>query len=646
MPRGRAPLVLLSAVAIAALASLSAPAHDAVAAPPAKHAPTLDDYRHFRALSIDVLGRMPTREEIGQMERSGFDLDSWIDHHLDGPAYADRLTRVYMDALRLEPGPAVQHQSDATTLYRVQVQGPDKKPEWIYWRFRQRRAREPIDGEFCFTAEESGLEVDPNRPPKGEAKPISKELLEQRTVLVRPWWLYQDYRHEAPKVRLGEGARMPPSYQPVDGLLKDPDGKPTEVVRVCREEASIADSAPVVLTNRKPPPKDAPLPPGRRRPLPLDTGPAKERAGQTVSCRSRFAAENVAACGCGHALEHCLPSDANQNGGSFTFPNHMALGLDRPFDAARQGTNRTFPLWWSEEAKQIFGRLFREDRDFREVVTGRWTMVNGPLAMFYRSIAPGSCCGPETAFGMIQETAPLFSADAVPPDLLAYETDTWRVVNDRGPRAAGILTTPIFLEKYASPRARAAAIYQAFSCKSFVADNAQLMPSTEPDLTKRAGCKTCHSTLEPLAAYFARIPQGSSVFLPPATFPAVSPACKKDAKGNVPGRCNAFYDPAFADATHGTLRFAYASVEHADGGAAKAAADLVASTDFAACVVSRVAGSFLGRPLGPDDAALEKRLEATFVESGYRTRPLVRAILGADAYRHANNTRTGAPEAP
>ncbi|MGZ5970079.1 MAG: hypothetical protein ACXWP4_20545, partial [Polyangiales bacterium] len=44
----------------------------------------LVEYRHFRALSIDLLGRMPTREEIAAFEADNFDMDAWIDRHLEG----------------------------------------------------------------------------------------------------------------------------------------------------------------------------------------------------------------------------------------------------------------------------------------------------------------------------------------------------------------------------------------------------------------------------------------------------------------------------------------------------------------------------------------------------------------------------------
>lgn len=71
----------------------------------ATRAPTLEDYRHFRAPSIDLRGRVPTRAELAQFEAPDFDLDAWIDQRLVEPAYAERMARIYMDVLRLQVGP-------------------------------------------------------------------------------------------------------------------------------------------------------------------------------------------------------------------------------------------------------------------------------------------------------------------------------------------------------------------------------------------------------------------------------------------------------------------------------------------------------------------------------------------------------------
>ncbi|MEO8553981.1 MAG: hypothetical protein ABI678_28600, partial [Kofleriaceae bacterium] len=93
----------------------------------------LGDYRYFRALSIDLLGRPPSRAELAAFEQPGFDLDGWLEAHLTGDAYAERLRRVYLDALRLEIGPSFQYVPNPVMLRRQQILGPDG-PIYIYFR--------------------------------------------------------------------------------------------------------------------------------------------------------------------------------------------------------------------------------------------------------------------------------------------------------------------------------------------------------------------------------------------------------------------------------------------------------------------------------------------------------------------------------
>ena len=99
---------------------------------------TLPEYRYFRALSIDLVGRAPTREEVDAFAQPTFDLDAWIASHLTGGAYAERLRRVYMDLLRLEVGPSFQFVPPALELRRHEVLGPDG-PVFVYFRRGQRR---------------------------------------------------------------------------------------------------------------------------------------------------------------------------------------------------------------------------------------------------------------------------------------------------------------------------------------------------------------------------------------------------------------------------------------------------------------------------------------------------------------------------
>ena len=637
----RWPLLLCSLVLAAGVAFT----RGASSAPPAVAPRTLDDYRHFRIASIDLLGRMPTRGEVATFERADFDFDRWIEGHLQGPAYVERLTRIYMDLLRLEPN--LNFSPAPAQLFRHEVLQDDGKSVYIYYRQNQRRAEPSIDGEFCFAPDETGVVIRPNAPSVGATpKALPKKLLEARTVLVHPWWLYRDYRSPHPSQRFGESWKDPdPQYRPVETLLNEADGKPTIAVRVCREEAQTQDLGHVHTSGRlKNAPADEKLPGGRSKPPPIDKPFALQHKGEPISCDTRSALENSIDCGCGVGLERCIPNDGNGATNAFYFPNKMPLGPGQPLDLVKQRAERWYPYWWSREAVHFLDDLFEKDRDFRQILVGRQSFVNGPLAQFYKTMQRTSCCGPETAFGMNEELAPLFEPQNVPVDLMPHDVETWRMVPDRGPRAAGILTTSMFLQKYATARARGAVLYNAFLCKSFVAENAQLTPSTEPNLMKRPGCQTCHATLEPLAAYFARIEPSSSVFLPATNFPAVSAACRKDKSGKLNGNCNALYDVAFADDKGATLRSAYGSIAHADAAATGAGQDITKMPEFAECAVQRVASSFLGRPTNADDAPLLTALDKEFVASGFRMKTLVRSIIRSSEYRKANNM-TSAPAA-
>jgi hypothetical protein len=608
---------------------------------------TLADYRDFRALSIDLAGRFPTRDEIAAMERPGFDRKAWIDAHVGTPQYAARLTRIYMDLLRLEVSNAVQVTPPATTLRRIQILGPDKKALYVYYRRGQRRTREATDGEFCLTSAETGLELTGGQAPKGTPVEVKKEVLDAHTVVVHPWWLYRDYVAMSPSKRYGaDWTDFDPSYVPSDKLRKEADGSPTTDVRVCREEAQSTDVGTIYATGRAAPPKGTPPPAPRLRPLPLDDGYAKAHKGEPISCRDGLAVSMSVDCGCGIGLQYCMPGDSDANDpGAFLLPSHSPIGLDASLPLAEQSVSTWYKHWWTEEAEHFLAHLFTDDRDFREVLTAKYTWVDGPLAQYYRATAPAGCCMRERAFGLVEDKEPLFSVSNVPASLFAHDAGTWLYVPDRGPQASGILSMPVFLAKYASRRARAAAVYTAFECKSFVSSDAELMPSTEPNLMIRQGCSSCHATLEPLAAYFSRIEESTSVYLPRAQFPLKNGKCNLQKNGKPAGFCDAFYDPAFADGSTGTLRGAYASADNAEAGMQGIARMVTQSPEFASCAVSRVTSSLIGRQLSRDDDVLVQRLKDVFVRSGYRMKPLVVAILESDAYRNVDNGRSDAPVA-
>jgi hypothetical protein len=595
----------------------------------------------FRALSLDLQGRIPTRAEVASFEKEGFDLDGWIDARLGSPAYAERLRRVYLDALRLQIGRTFQFVPGATTLRRYEVLTEDGQKVVVYFRKGQRRADPLTDGEFCLPKGVTGQTYPSNAAAVGEPKPVPLAALDQATVKVKPWWLYQDYTAKSPSKRYGDGWGGEGSdFQLAPALAFEADGTtPVTEIRVCKEEASTAETGTVYATGLTK--KPATIPEGRFTFPPLDSGFAQKNGGKPISCSIGSALANSADCGCGVGLERCMPGESHSfEPAAFLFPSHAQLGDDTAFDSSKQSPGAWWRYWWGQEAVRFLDHLFAEDRDFREVLTSPTTFVNGPLTRFYRSVSRVTCCGNGINLGYT-DPEPLFDPKVLPP-LLPHQGATWQKVESRGPRASGLLTMPVFLTKYGSRRARAHVLYTAFLCREFVAENVELAPSEEPDLTKRPGCSSCHVALEPMAAYFSRVSESDWTYLPEGAFPTVNPTCKLDSKGAMSTSCRTYYDPAFSDATAGELRGAHASPANAAAGPAGLAAVLTGSPEFASCAVENVASSFLGRPLGVDDEALKQQLTAGFKDGGFRMKKLVAALVKSRAYREANNLNSDA----
>jgi hypothetical protein len=233
---------------------------DAAAAEPA-----LQDYRYFRALSIDLRGRLPTRGEIAAFEQPDFDMDAWIDERLAGPRYAERIRRVYMDLLRLDVGASFNYRPRTMVLRRVTVVGPNGQDLHVYYRQGQRRTRVETDGVFCMTFAETGMKFNPNGTPTPGSgnKTVTQAVLDANTVLVKPWWLYRDYDAATPTDKYDPATwdTEHPGYKPVDGLLTGGNDSPSTRSASARRRRGNPSAA------------RSSLPASRRRPPPARTRP-------------------------------------------------------------------------------------------------------------------------------------------------------------------------------------------------------------------------------------------------------------------------------------------------------------------------------------------------------------------------------------
>ena len=287
----------------------------------------------------------------------------------------------------------------------------------------------------------------------------------------------------------------------------------------------------------------------------------------------------------------------------------MPLGPGMPLDDARQSAQRWFPYWWSREAVHFLDDLFDErPRLPRDPHRARDVRERAARAVL-RTSSAGTAAGPRR-FGMLDETR----AALRPDERAAGSRAAGRRARGRSspiavPHAAGILTMPMFLEKYASARARGAALYNAFLCKSFSPTTTQLTPSdrTEPD--GAAGL------LAPATRRSSRSRRTSRASSPELRVPAAgavsrahTPTCKKDKNGTAERaratRSTTSRSPTTRRDAAERVRLARARRRDAGRGRRRTSPQM---PEFAAVRGARVTSSFLGRPTTPDDEAARSR---------------------------------------
>ncbi|MFO0673028.1 MAG: hypothetical protein U0235_26015 [Polyangiaceae bacterium] len=197
---------------------------------------------------------------------------------------------------------------------------------------------------------------------------------------------------------------------------------------MCREEAQTPERGTLFAPPRADAKKLPPLPAGRETPFPFEDEYARKHRGEPIACTTQLALAASADCGCGQGLERCVPTGYDYNVVFNVAPRAEPVGLAGAVaTAAKHDVAVPRHRFWREEVTRPMSRVFSDDRDVRELVTGRYTYVNGPLSQFYRFVEPGNCCGHErtTSLGMREETDLLVRPDRLPL-LPVNDADTGR----------------------------------------------------------------------------------------------------------------------------------------------------------------------------------------------------------------------------
>jgi hypothetical protein len=325
--------------------------------------------------------------------------------------------------------------------------------------------------------------------------------------------------------------------------------------------------------------------------------------------------QNDPECGCGPDLRWCVVSAAQTQ-----IQQALAGDIDRRVEA-----------------------IVREDRPYLELLTGKTGFVNGPLVHLLRHQTglPGAARLSELPLDL-----------DVLPSLAFTDASTW-VEIDLGAHHSGVLTSPAYLLRFMTNRARANRYYVSFACQPFQPPEGGIPEATSStptlDLAARDGCKYCHAILEPGAAYWGRWTPSGAGHLPAGAYPAYSEECAGCAAGTVVCSevCSKYYLTRVLSSEQEPFVGMLAAYEflddrhafHVEEGPSMLVEETVADGRLPTCVARSTASWLLGREPGGDDDAWVDALASDFVGAGWSYRQLVKAVVLSDAYR----TVGGAP---
>lgn len=350
----------------------------------------------------------------------------------------------------------------------------------------------------------------------------------------------------------------------------------------------------------------------------LTTGVAANvTCGKIAGVNAAGTSVNDKGCGCGPDLRYCLPE---------------------PTSAAAVAM-RTALI---EEPLRIFEQVVRDGQPYFDAFTTRTTQVNGPLAAFYDQLSGADI--PLRASGAIGYTSKVGALPAIP------FTDTTWVPVVRDSIHAGVLTTPGYQLRLPTNRARVNRFYTAFRCEPFVPPAGGLPADMggvpEPNLRIRAGCASCHATIEVAAAHWGRWRTTSTYgYFDPAQIDLGGPFAECKTCTNCSTFCNQYFitpqtstNPDELAAWRGFHRARiYLSDEEAQA-MATGPAGLVDEpgerAKVASCTVRTLAERLFNRTLTDDEVlGWLPEMTAKFAAADYRFAELERMIVASDTYR-------------
>ena len=313
-------------------------------------------------------------------------------------------------------------------------------------------------------------------------------------------------------------------------------------------------------------------------------------------------------CGCGPEMRWCLPDAASAK---------VLSGFEDDLDRR---------VAWMLDSNKSYDAMLTEAPAF----------INGPISHYLRH---------QAQFGGSLQLAPMPFPMLQIPVIDYSASNTWIGIELTSSHS-GALSSPAFLLRFQTNRARASKFSTEFLCDPYVAPSGGLPPTTdeeamEPDLQKRAGCKYCHARLEPTASYWGRFPESGAGLLSKEDYPAFSPECEACAlkTGPCPSLCSKYVTKAEVDseeAYFGWLKQSLFIKPNAlgfiDQGPAALVKRSIVDQKLPMCVTRKMASWLFGRGLHPSESAWLDEVAQNFAVSGLNLRELIRTLATSPMY--------------
>ncbi|NOJ76810.1 DUF1585 domain-containing protein [Myxococcus xanthus] len=293
---------------------------------------------------------------------------------------------------------------------------------------------------------------------------------------------------------------------------------------------------------------------------------------------------------------------------------------------------------FNDEPLRIAESVVQRDEPYFNILTTRRSFMNGTLSEYFRN---------QQGVGVFNVTTP--TAQGAVPAVAYNDTEAWaEYTRDEG--HAGVLTTPSYLYRFPTHRARVNHFYEAFLCKTFAPPPGASSPAPEDacnrenNLAVRCGCNYCHATIEPTGAHWGRYAERSAQFLAPDQFPRYDPKCRDCALNgdtNCGGECSQYimqaYDGDGASSLGLLKTYLYRTADeeqNIEAGPALLVQKMLQSGDLERCTVRRIWTEFLGRPMTAEEQRLYLAPFAQdFARNGHRLKALIERVVTSDAYR-------------